>query len=164
MTKNADPEALEALRPGGWIGLEPGETVYTSLRHVSSSGMTRWIDLYAMRAILECRFVSPEGHTCCARSDPKWTPRPAGSLGTHVLYGVLACAHGEEHYRPSAEPVRLTPLVARACGFTYDRRREALKIGGCGMDMGFHVVSTLSRVLFRDQPRADYLLHHRWLG
>lgn len=34
-----------------------------------------------------------------------------------------------------------------------------LRVHGCGMDMGFHVVSTLSRVLHGD----DYALTHRWL-
>ena len=28
--------------------------------------------------------------------------------------------------------------------------QDAVRVGGCGMDMGFHVVSTLSRVLFPD--------------
>jgi hypothetical protein len=34
-----------------------------------------------------------------------------------------------------------------------------LTVSGCGMDMGFHVVSSLSRVLYGD----DYALCHRWL-
>ena len=29
--------------------LEPGDTVYTVLRHVAPSGMTRWIDCYVIR-------------------------------------------------------------------------------------------------------------------
>lgn len=41
----------------------------------------------------------------------------------------------------------LTGWVATAVGFR--RAKEGpLVIGGCGMDMGFHVVSTLSRVLY----------------
>lgn len=35
-------------------------------------------------------------------------------------------------------------------GFRYDRKHEAIGAGGCGMDMGFHLVYTLSRVLFPD--------------
>lgn len=43
---------------------------------------------------------------------------------------------------------RLTWAVAAATGFSYNRRHEALGVGGCGMDMGFHVVSNLSRILY----------------
>ena len=39
-------------------------------------------------------------------------------------------------------------LVARAAGFRWDEKREALAVGGCGMDMGFHVVYSLARALY----------------
>lgn len=50
MTKisQKDAEKEEALRYLRKI-LRPGDTVYTILRHVSSSGMSRRIDLYAIR-------------------------------------------------------------------------------------------------------------------
>lgn len=38
--------------------------------------------------------------------------------------------------------------VAEACNFRYDREREGVKIGGCGMDMGFAIVYDLGRVLY----------------
>jgi len=47
---------------------------------------------------------------------------------------------------------------------------RAIRVGGCGMDMGFHAVYSLSRVLFRDkyegQPDAvdaGYSLSQAWL-
>lgn len=40
--------------------------------------------------------------------------------------------------------------VARALGYTWDNEREGMKVGGAGMDMGFHIVYSLSSVLFRD--------------
>ena len=47
---------------------------------------------------------------------------------------------------------------------------RALRVGGCGSDMGFHVVYSLARVLFRDkyegQPDAidaGYSLQQAWL-
>ena len=47
---------------------------------------------------------------------------------------------------------------------------RALRVGGCGMDMGFHVVYSLARGLFRDkyegQPDAvdaGYSLSQAWL-
>lgn len=36
--------------------------------------------------------------------------------------------------------------------------QRSIRVGGCGMDMGFHLVSTLSRVLYGD----DYRLRHDW--
>ncbi len=79
--------------------LTPGTTVYTVLRHVSRSGMSRDIDVYVMQ---------------------------------------------------DNEPRRITWSVSQASGMRYDRKAEALKVGGCGMDMGFHVVYNLSRALYRD--------------
>lgn len=49
---------------------------------------------------------------------------------------------------------------------------RALRVGGAGMDMGFHTVYTLSRVLFnsplkqydtQSNPDAGYLLNQAWL-
>ncbi len=36
---------------------------------------------------------------------------------------------------------------------------RGVRVGGAGMDMGFHLVYTLSRVLYDD----GYALNHRWL-
>lgn len=88
--------------------------------------------------------------------------------------------------RPSARVswLWLSYNVAKACGFTFSKTREAIVIGGCGMDMGFQIVYTLGRVLFpkggslKHSPReaqerragkaretdGGYLLSHRWLG
>lgn len=40
--------------------------------------------------------------------------------------------------------------AATAIGMPLDRHREGIRVGGCGMDMGFHLVYELSSVLFRD--------------
>jgi hypothetical protein len=77
--------------------LKPGTTVYTVLRHVSRSGMSRDIDVYVIE---------------------------------------------------DGEPRRITWTVAKAADLTYNRKAEAIKIGGCGMDMGFAIVYNLSRSLY----------------
>lgn len=99
--------------------LPPETTVYTVLRHVSASGMTRWIDLYIIN---------------------------------------------------NDQPRRITYAAATAAGFTYDTTRETLKVRGCGADMGFHVVYTLSRTLYPDgapvrhaETDGGYALNQRWL-
>ena len=96
--------------------LKPGDTLYTVLRSVSRTGMSRVIDVYYL-----------------ANGD-------ANKDGT---------------LRP---PVKmwLSYRIAKACGLTFmDSGRhgtrngaEGIKIGGCGMDMGFEIVYTLGRVLY----------------
>ena len=76
--------------------LNPGDTVYTILRHRSRSGMSRRISTVA------------------------------------VIGGRIA---------------DLDYLVARALDYRV-HRDGGLIVGGCGMDMGFHVVYNLARVLF----------------
>jgi len=94
MTKTATAEPVET----GTLRriLKPGMTVYTSLRHVSKSGMTRHID-------------------------------------------VLIVEDGRIR--------NISHLVSKATGI---KRAEdgSLKVGGAGMDMGFHVVYSLSRTLY----------------
>lgn len=87
-------EAINRLREF----VKPGDTVYTILRNVSRSGMSREISVAIM-------------------SDG----RP----------------HDITHNAAEA-------LDLRVGG------RGGLKVGGCGMDMGFHVVYSLSRVLYPD--------------
>lgn len=92
-TKTQQTEAIETLR--GIISA--GDRVYTVLRHRSSSGMTRWLDLYVMK---------------------------------------------------NNEPRCITWLASKALEWTYDPKRDAVKVSGCGMDMGFHAVYCLGRRLF----------------
>ncbi len=93
--KAEQEEAREELR----AMLSPGDTLYTVLRHVSRSGMSRTIDVYRL-----------------TDNDPEW----------------------------------LSPRVATACGMPFDERREAIKIGGTGMDMGFAIIYELSHYLWPD--------------
>jgi hypothetical protein len=81
-------------------------------------------------------------------------------------------------------PVRISFDAARACGFRYDHKHEGVSMSGCGMDMGFHLVNTLSYALHgmkskgdgakpenaghpftprRGHYRAGYSLNHWWL-
>lgn len=106
VTKAEKAEAIAKLREI----LKPGDTVYTILRHVSRSGMTRSI-------------------SCVVR----------GAEG----------------------PYDIDWLVRRALGLPFDRNRGGVKVGGCGMDMGFHLVYSLSRVLW--PGCAPDTLTHRWL-
>ena len=89
--------------------------VYTILRSVSASGMTRHISL---------KVVDSDG-----------------------------------------DILDITYLAARALGDKLQERNgfNTLKVNGCGMDMGFHLVYSLSSVLFAGQERAGYKLLQRWI-
>ena len=84
--------------------VKPGDTIYTILRHVSRSGMTRVIDLILM----------PERGT-------------------------------EE-----TGPISISGHASKLLDMPLDRDRWGIKIGGCGMDMGFALVYNLSYHLFKD--------------
>lgn len=103
-------EALKELR-----GLLPaGSTVYTILRDVSRSGMSRKISTVAIK------------------TDDR------GEIYT----------------------LNLTHLVAKALGWRVKTGfNDALIVSGCGMDMGFHLVSSLSYALY---GKSD-ALKQRWL-
>lgn len=94
-------------------------TVYTILRSVSSSGMTRHISL--------------------------------------VVAGV------NDEGKPDLYDI--TYLAAQALGDKLQERNghRTIKVNGCGMDMGFHLVYNLSSVLFKGEERAGYKLSQRWL-
>lgn len=69
--------------------------------------------------------------------------------------------------------------AAAAIGYTYDRQREGIKIGGCGMDMGFSLVYSLGYALWPNgfdtppgyhrntplafDPDGGYALKHEWM-
>ena len=94
---------------------EDRPTVYTVLRSVSASGMTRHISL---------KVVDSDG-----------------------------------------DILDITYLAARALGDKLQERNgfNTLKVNGCGMDMGFHIVYSLSSVLYAGQERAGYKLAQRWI-
>lgn len=79
--------------------IKPGDAVYTILRRVSSSGMSRDISVVIVQG---------------------------GSIRN------------------------LDALVSDACGIKEAESGPGLRIGGCGMDMGFHLVYSLGRALFPD--------------
>lgn len=103
VTKADREESLERLRE--WV--KPGDTLTTVLRHTSTSGMMRSIDVY-----------------------------------------LLGCEKG----KPTK--LWLSYHAARILGWSFDERREAVKVSGVGMDMGFHLVYSLASAVFPDPFRC----------
>lgn len=112
--------------------VKPGTIVYTSINHVSSSGMAR-------------------------------------DIGVHIVH--------------KGEIVTISGYVARILDLKWDVRGcGGVRVSGCGMDMGFHLVNALSYALhgykdknvpveYQGRPfratrkayRAGYSLEHRWI-
>ena len=94
--------------------LKVGDTVYTILRHVSASGMSRAISFVVIK---------------------------------------------------KNEPLFIDNLVEQALDMKGHKTKEGLVVGGCGMDMGFHVVYNLSHAMYdtKRTRRAGYKLNHRWM-
>jgi hypothetical protein len=41
--------------------------------------------------------------------------------------------------------------------------QRVIRVGGCGMDMGFHVVYTVSAILYGYEERGAYTIRHEWI-
>jgi hypothetical protein len=117
-TTTEQKEALEQLRE--W--LPRGQRVYTILRHVSASGMTRDISLVVFK----------EGQ--------EW-------------------------------PLHPNYTVAKAMGWRLVETKgsKAIRVSGCGMDMGFHLVHSISQKLYgwnedgSYNAEGAYALKQEWL-
>jgi hypothetical protein len=78
-------------------------------------------------------------------------------------------------------PRDLSYRAAKALGWSYSEKGEGVKVEGCGMDMGFHLVYSLARVVFPEggtlakstrrafsshqtrETDGGYLLRHEYL-
>lgn len=120
--KTERDEALTFLRKH----LRPGQEVYTTLTHVSRSGMQRSIRVFVV---------------------------------------------GRDRI-----PFDISGWVGRAIGWKRDDKRGGVKVNGCGMDMGFHLVYSLSWAMFPNgtskphgtrngepDTNGGYALKQRWL-
>lgn len=106
--------------------VRPGDTVYTILRHVSSSGMMRHLSLIVID-------------------------------------------------RKTRQPITINHLAADLCGYS-TTDQGYIRMGGCGMDMGFAAVYSLGASIWpKGTPRphgtrngepdkaGGYALKHSWL-
>lgn len=156
MSKKIDTERADAIKQLRAM-LKPGATVNTILRHCSASGMTRVIDLVITHRPVDLEY-------------PLLPPERAEYKGQRDYDGTPT------RKRRAPEIRSIGWLAAKAMGDTYDRKREGIKIGGCGMDMGFALVYNLGATLWPNgtpKPHGTrngepdnaggYALKHRWL-
>lgn len=83
-----------------------------------------------------------------------------------TLYTVLRHVSRSGMYRvidvlciEANQPRRISWAVANALGWRYDMRHEGIGVSGAGMDMGFHLIYSLSRVLF---PNGHHCTGQQW--
>lgn len=124
MTKAQRAEQQEAIaRLRGWI--KPGDTVYTILDHVSSSGMSRAI------RVLVPTINGPSVESVAPNDQPTdYVRRDGISVDFIHPNWAVGKALGLRHWK------------------RHGREQDALVVGGGGMDMGFHLVYELSSVLY----------------
>jgi len=111
ITTQEHAQALEMLNKL----VKAGDTIYTVLRHVSRSGMSRNIDMYVIK---------------------------------------------------DNQPVFITGYAGKLLGLKHDYKGHGgLVVGGCGMDMGFHLVYELGGRMFKSGAGTDggYSFKHQWI-
>jgi uncharacterized OB-fold protein len=110
--------------------IQRGDTLYTITRHRSASGMYRAIDVYKFHII----------------------PVACGNCGNGNMPedGICIGCKKPRAFQPQVLKRRWTWSVATALGYRYDRKHEAIGIGGCGFDAAHDIVYRLSMELFGD--------------
>ena len=125
-TKTERDAAIAALKdPAAW-GIMPGQTIYTTTRHVASSGMSRVIRLAYIR-----RDDRPDtrGQLVNVRSVQGLDPfdRTLGADDRHI---------GD-----------LSWMAWKAIGGRWSKAHDGIIVGGCGFDAGLQVVDHLAYAL-----------------
>jgi hypothetical protein len=113
-TNEAIDKELARMELREMIAKQDRPTVYSVLRHVSKSGMSRDISLFLVE---------------------------------------------DNRLRD------ITWIAGKALGDKVKEKngRRVIRVNGCGMDMGFHLVYSLSSVTYAyEKERAGYILHHEW--
>lgn len=123
MAEQEQAEAAKELRKL----VKPGDRIYTVLRHRASSGMFRVIDLVI--PVREYRDIYPPKANPSYPGESDYSAKPK-----RVFVGIRLRSIGY--------------TAAKAMGDKWDSDRGGIAAGGCGMDMGFHLVYNLGRSLY----------------
>lgn len=82
--------------------------------------------------------------------------RNVSRSGMGRTIGVVGLLKGDE---PHTQMYFIHPNHAVSVVLDYTLKRDGVYLGGCGMDMGFHLVNSLGYALWYD----GYALKHEWL-
>ena len=106
--------------------------------------------------------IDPKFNTVDYSKEILLTHFPKGSTVWLVIRQVSRSGmyrHISVHAIQNNEIRWLSFHVANVLKWTYKDKTNAVGVGGCGMDMGFHLVYTLASVLYKD----GYALTHRYI-
>lgn len=134
-TKAERDAAIAALTDTTAWGVMPGQTIYTTTRHVASSGMSRVIRLAYIR-----------------RDD---RPDTRGQLvNVRSVQGLDPCDH---HIGADDRHIGdLSWMACKAIQGTWSKTHDGIIVRGCGFDAGLDVVDRLAYAL--QMP-----LRHSWV-
>lgn len=198
-SKISEAERVEAVAELRKL-LKPGMTVHPVLRHVSGSGMFRIIDLviayekrdtFTTSATDKALKVGATAYTTTRGATWAFSPGKVEALtADSVTLAYQACAtRGAESVTYPRSEVSFykvgpkTPAVrsigwvaAKAMRDSFDSDQQGIRVGGCGMDMGFNLVYNLGATLWpkgtkkphgtrngEPDTAGGYALKHRWL-
>lgn len=100
----------------------------------------------------------------------------SNGMSRHIA--VMAAEETKTHNgkKKQLAPVNVSHLVADLLGYKLNKGGNGLVVGGCGMDMGFHVVYSMSSRMFPNGTRyphskrngepdraGGYAIKHGWL-
>lgn len=151
-----------------WGNYDPTRGGTSEAKRISDKEGKR---LRALQAAKELRKLFPPGataYTLCTHVSSSGMSRRIKVLASQRVKG----SDGKVRW----EPVNVSALVADATGFRLNRDEMSLIIGGCGMDMGFHVVYSMASAIYPKGTRkphgtrngepdssGGYAVNHRWL-
>ncbi len=108
-------------------------------------------------AIAKLREWFPKGSTVYCNVE---TVARSGMSRVISIWGYCRDENGKVMLGPNGEPLRIHPNYSAALALDWPLAkvgRDGIKVSGCGMDMCFHLVYTLSHVIHGD----GYALNHR---
>jgi len=57
----------------------------------------------------------------------------------------------------------LSCYVAELCGLSWKDDTSSVGVSGGNMDMGFHIVNTMSYYLYPNKKRGEFYVHSQWI-
>lgn len=92
--------------------------------------------------------------------------RHVSQSGMFRRISCIAIVNRKENGKSIKSLMNLDYWVTLVTQFSMDYDKGGLRVGGCGMDMGFHVVYSLSHALYgkRDEKEnSGYVLTQSWI-
>jgi hypothetical protein len=144
-----------SLSSEGWGGLRPSQQLRTKDKTMETATLSKKAQKEQERESARAYLLSILGKQ---NKPTLYTNlKSVSSSGMSRDMKVLAVVDGEI--------VDVTYYVGKLDIGTIKERngQRVIRVGGCGMDMGFHVVYTVSAILYGYEDRGAYTIRHEWI-